>query len=354
VVFGLVSCGRTVEGAARVALDARQTRQMSVGMKAYARELAARLPIVAPDLQFVQFTQGENFGWEEQVALPRRIRRSGARLAHFFSLYAPLFAPRPYVVTIHDLIHLHFPQYFKRKVSLYYRTAVRSLCARAERVITDDERTIGDLRRFLHVDPARVRVVPLGVDERFLQAAQPLRAARPYLLYAGNHREHKDLKTLIAAWAWLPQSYEVDLYITGPDDFGGALQANSTATRRAIALGEVPAEQLPAYYAGAAALVHPALLEGFGLPLLEAMAAGCPVIATRESLPSALAEAALTFPARDDVAAGALIRRVLDDAALRAGLIEEGRRRARMLTWDRCAERTAEIYREVLRERAAR
>lgn len=343
-----------MESPSRVALDARLTRQMSVGMKTYARELAGRLPRVAPDLQFTAFTQGANFSWDEQVRLPRAIRRSGADLTHFLSLYTPVFAPRPYVVTIHDLIHLHFAKHFKSKVPLYYQTVVRFVARRAARVITDDERTIEDLERFLGVNPARVRVVPLGVAERFLQRVEPLRAPRPYLLYAGNHREHKDIPTLLAAWASLPESHAVDLYLTGADDFGGVLQAHSTASRRAAALGDLTPEQLASHYAGATALVHPALLEGFGLPLLEAMACGCPVVATQESLPRVLAGAALTFPARDTQAARTAMLHVLEDSALRARLIEEGRRRADMLTWDRCAMRTAEIYREVLRENAAR
>lgn len=337
-----------------VALDARLTRQMSVGMKTYVRELAARLPAVAPDLHFTTFRQGANFSWDEQVRLPRAIRHSGAALTHFLSLYTPALPRRPYIVTIHDLIHLHFPQYFKSKVPLYYQTVVRFAATRAARVITDDERTIDDLQRFLGVPRERVCVVPLGVEDRFLAPAEPFRAPRPYLLYSGNHREHKDIPTLLAAWASLPERYEVDLYLTGPDDFGGALQRVSTASRRAIALGDVSEKEMPSYYAGAAALVHPALLEGFGLPLLEAMACGAPVVAARESVPGALAGAALTYPARDAGAARSAIQNILDDGSLRAKLVEEGRGRARTLTWDRCAIRTAEIYRDVLRERATR
>jgi glycosyltransferase involved in cell wall biosynthesis len=350
VALGTLSGGGCVESAPLVALDARLTRQMSVGMKIYARELSARLPRVAPDLRFNAFRQGANFGWDEHVRLPRAIRRSGAALTHFLSLYTPAAAPRPYVVTIHDLIHLHFPQYFKSKVPLYYRTVVRYVARRAARVITDDDRTIEDLQRFLGVDAARVRVVPLGVEDRFLAPVNRVRAQRPYLLYAGNHRQHKDIPTLLAAWSSLPERYAVDLYITGPDDFDGVLQAHSNESRRALALGDVTHDRLAGYYAGATALVHPALLEGFGLPFLEAMACGCPVIATEQSLPRVLAGAALTFPARDPAAAAAAMAQLLDDSALRERLATAGRERARTLTWDRCAMLTAEIYREILGE----
>ncbi len=341
-----------MESTALVALDARLTRQMSVGMKTYARELAARLPRIAPDLRFTAFRQGENFGLDEQVRLPRAIRHSGAALTHFLSIYTPVLPVRPYIVTVHDLIHLHFPHYFKSKVPLYYQTVVRFVARRAARVITDDRRTVADLQHFLGVDPDRVRVVALGVEDRFLSAIEPVSPPRPYLLYVGNHRAHKDVATLLRAWNALPETFEIDLYLTGADDFGGALAAHSTQSRRAVALGDLEQDELARYYAGASALVHPALLEGFGLPMLEAMACGCPVVAAQQSLPGVLADAALTFGAGDADAARDALLRVLSDAALRTRLVKAGRERAGMLTWDRCAMETARIYREVIRENA--
>jgi glycosyltransferase involved in cell wall biosynthesis len=332
----------------RIALDGRVTRQLSVGMQAYTRELTERLPRVAPDLEFVIFREGGNFGWAEQVRLPLAIRAARPDLTHFLSHYAPALPPRPYVVTVHDLIHLLFPQHFKAKVGPYYRTLVRFICARASRVITDDERTVEDLRRYLGVAPERVRVIPLGVDDRFLQAIAPQRAERPYFLYAGNHRPHKDLRTLLAAWDALPEECTADLLITGVDDFGGARYARGN--RRVAALGQLPVEELARYYAGAVALVHPALREGFGLPMLEAMAARSPVIACSDALPWVLRGAALTFPAGDAAAASEAMRRVLTDEGLRTTLVNEGRARAEALTWDACARSTAQVYREVLEE----
>ena len=332
----------------RVALDGRITRQLSVGMQAYTRELTERLPRVAPDLEFVIFREGGNFGWAEHVQLPLAIRAARPDLTHFLSHYTPALPPRPYVVTVHDLIHLLFPGHFKAKVGPYYRTLVRFVCARAARVITDDERTVEDLQRFLGVAPERVRVIPLGVDDRFLQAIESQRAERPYFLYAGNHRQHKDLRTLFEAWEALPEECAVDLLITGVDDFGS--ERHARGHRRVAALGQLSAVQLARYYAGAAALVHPARREGFGLPMLEAMAARCPVIACTDALPWVLRGAALTFPAGDAAAASEAMRRVVTDEGLRTTLVNEGRARAEVLTWDRCARSTAQVYREVLEE----
>lgn len=321
-------------------------------MKAYATELSRRLPAVAPDLTFANFTRGGNFGWDEQVRLPLDLRAARLDLVHFFSIYTPLVSPVPSVITIHDLIHLRFPEYFKAKVGPYYRTVVRHACRRARRIVTDDEATVADLEAFLRVDPGKVRVVALGADDRFFAAFERAGAPPPrrYLLYVGNHRAHKDLATLFDAWSALPQTCDVDLYLTGPDDFGGELQRRRTPARAIVALGDVSVERLAEYYSGALALVQPALREGFGLPLLEAMAAGCPVVACADAVPRVLAPAALTFPARDVAALRAAIESLANDEGLRTRFVNLGRQTARPLTWDRCARATADIYREVLEE----
>ncbi|MBV8489860.1 MAG: glycosyltransferase, partial [Candidatus Eremiobacteraeota bacterium] len=192
-----------------IGFDARITRQQSVGMKAYVHELRARLPVVAPEYEYAFFDRGANFGWDEQVALPLAIRRARVGLMHFTGPYVPLVLPKTTIVTIHDLIHLRFPEYFKAKVGPYYRTVVRRACARAARVVTDDERTVDDLQRFLGVDPRKIRVVSLGAGDRYFQPANPPQVPRPYFLYVGNHRRHKDLATLFDAWSALPESLEI-------------------------------------------------------------------------------------------------------------------------------------------------
>lgn len=335
---------------ARVGLDARLTRQMSAGMKTYARELIARLPRIAPELTFVEFTEGGNFGWREQIELPLAMRRARLDLAHFLSQYVPVLVPRRFVVTIHDLIHLRFPEYFKAKVGPYYATVVRLACARATRVITDDQRTVDDLETLLGVNPAKVRVIPLGVSESFQQPVVPYEGIRPYLLYVGNHRKHKDLATLFDAWSGLPETSRIDLLLTGPDDFDGELQCRSEPGRAIVALGDVTTERLVAYYAGARALVQPALREGFGLPMLEAMAAGCPVVACEDAIPRVLTPAALTFRARDAGDLRSVLERLLSDEGLRTRVLNIGVKIAQELTWDRCARATADVYREVLEQ----
>jgi len=282
--------------------------------------------------------------------LPWRLRRARPRLVHFLSVYAPLLAPRPYVVTIHDLIHLRYPEYFKRSVGPYYATVVRAVCAGAARVITDDGQTVPDLERFLGVRPAKIRVIPLGVDDAYLAAAEAEPAPRPYFLYVGNHRPHKDLPTLFAAWESLDPALEVDLYLTGPDDLAPAPARPKRALGSLRFLGDVSVERLRRLYAGALALVHPSLCEGFGLPLLEAATVGTRVIACSGAIPDPLRPYVDAFAPHDVSALAGL----LANAAAKPASRQEAQRFARTQTWDRCAERTAEVYREVLEENRRR
>jgi glycosyltransferase involved in cell wall biosynthesis len=334
-----------------IALDARLTRQMSVGMKAYASEMSVRLPRVAPDLHFATFSCGANFSLAEQIVFPLQLARAKPRLTHFLSLYAPLLAPRPFVITIHDLIHLRFPAFFKRRVGPYYQTVVRAICARAARILTDDERTIDDLAHLLGVSRAKVRVVPLGVDDVYLEEVSQEARDRPYFLYVGNHRPHKDLPTLLNAWASLPEALDVDLLLTGDDDLPAGWHTQRTHGSLRF-LGDVSIQRLAQLYRGCVALVHTALCEGFGLPMLEAAAVGARVIATSEAVPSVLSAYVDRFNARDARALAALMEQALVHAEPERG--EVLRAVARQLTWDRCARATAEVYREVLEESQAR
>jgi len=335
-----------------VLLDVRITRRMSVGMRTYVEQLAKRLPVVAPSLRFDTYRRGGNFGFDEQIRLPFTALSSGARVVHFLSLYTPLVMTRPFALTIHDLIHLRYPHNFKRSVAPYYGTVVRLACARALRVITDDPRTAGDLERLLGVDRRKVRVIPLGIEDSFLAESEPEHAPRPYFLYAGNHRAHKDLQTLLVAWRRLPDTALADLYLTGEDD-DPSLDTSPRAGGVVRFLGNVQVAQLARLYRGANAYVHPALCEGFGLPMLEAASQGTRIIACRDAVPTVLDGLAQTFGPRDvDTLRGRMMASL--DRPVSEGERDALRRSARAYTWDRCAAGTAEVYREMLTELESR
>jgi glycosyltransferase involved in cell wall biosynthesis len=361
-----------------VVLDARITRQMSVGMIAYVRELVQRLPAAAPDLRFtvvsnaalappdgvevvhvderlaVNGSIGEQFGFGGVL----RRAMAGDGLVHLMSMYAPRVAPRPYVHTIHDLIHRRFPQYFKWKVKAYYALVVDPVARRAEAVITDAKATIPDLQRFMGVQPERVRVVPLGVDSRFAldAAAREQRSAavrarygldRPYVLYAGNHREHKNLETLAAAGQRVGQP--CDLVLTEAYPFSFELDRYGKSDGRIVRPGHVSDEELVGLYAGCVATVQPSLYEGFGLGVLEGMAAGAPVIVAQSpALLEVAGDAAMTFPPRDSDALTRALAQALAGGPEVEALRARARSRAAAFSWDETARRTAEVYRKCL------
>jgi len=303
------------------------------------------LPTLAPDLQTVFVGRGDNFDLAEQVGLPLALARLRPRLAHFPTPYVPRFIPVPYLVTVHDLIDLEFPQYAKRKVGPYWRAVVAPVLRGARAVVTDDERTVELLVRYASVDRTRVHAIPLGVDAPE-PLPPPVQRARPYLFYAGNQRPHKDLPTLLRAWAALPPALAVDLVLTGSEN--AELRALARPGAELVFTGALDEPALWAYHRGAAAYVQPALREGFGLPLLEALRVGTPVLAADTAVPRILAGEVETFPAGDVGALAALLERALSDPTVRERATH-ARVRSAYLTWARTVGATAALYRTLLR-----
>ena len=334
------------DGRPDVALDVRETSHTSAGMLSYVRALRRWLPRVAPDLALAEFGGGDNFDLAEQAGMPLTLARLRPRLVHFPTPYVPRFVPAAHVVTVHDLIDLEFPQYAKQKVGPYWRYVVGPVLRGARAVLTDDDVTVGLLERYLGVDPERVRVIPLGVDAPD-PLPPPMVRDRPYLFYAGNHRPHKDLATLVRAWAALPAACAADLVMTGGDEPGLRALGARGAAGALVFIGECSGEEVWRLHRGAAAYVHPALREGFGLPMLEALRAGTPVIAAAPAVPGVLAPYVQTFAAGDAGALEALLEALLAGPApvQRAS----ARAAAAALTWEHTARATADVYRELLR-----
>jgi glycosyltransferase involved in cell wall biosynthesis len=330
-----------------VLLDARETRRMSAGMRVYVRELAERLPFVASDIDLRTVTGGDIFSFTEQVELPFASRH--ADLVHFPTIFAPVMLPRKYVVTVHDLIHMRWPDLFSRTTAVYYKLFVRRLLEGAARVIVGDERTVGDCERFFGIPRDRVRVVPLGYDPALL-AVPARRADRPYVLYVGNHRAHKNLPTLLAAWERLPAGVVLDLVLTGENDLKAVERRHE---RRLVFLGELTPAEVGSAIAGASALVQPSLAEGFGLPVLEALVRGIPVIAAEEAFPQMFAPYVMRFSARDVDTLTVLLEEAANAPQRLRAQVGEGTAVARAYTWDRFAEAIADVYRETAGEPSA-
>jgi glycosyltransferase involved in cell wall biosynthesis len=329
-----------------VALDARFTPRMSAGVRAYVRALLDGMPRVAPDVRLHAVGRGLNFGLDEQIRLPAEIDRLKPDLTHYPTIFAPLRRRRPYVAMVHDLIHLQYPQYFGGTTALFYMLAAKPMLRGATLLLMSDERTADACVALLGVERERCRIVPLGYDPALFAPGEPRPARRPFIMYAGNHRPHKNLAVLYEAWAGLPEAVALDLVITGRADSAAQARYRRSGSELRYA-GVLSDAHLVAGYRAASAYVHPSLAEGFGLPMLEALVVGTPVIASASAVPSIVAPYATTFAPHDTLALRATLTDLVANPAPYRRRAAEGHAAVRAYTWDRFAAATAAVYREV-------
>jgi glycosyltransferase involved in cell wall biosynthesis len=299
--------------------------------------------------------------------LPLRLRKLRTDVYHGPAVFLP-HAKLGYrtVVTIFDLVSFLFPETVPRKYSLYMRLMTRLAAWSADRIITLSDATKHDLMRILRVLPEKIVVIPGGVGPEFAQPPPPgaveavaerygLRA--PYCLFVGNLEPRKNLTGLIAAFALVrrrlraltpvPQLVLVGTRAWLHSSIFRAVETHGLAAD-VVFTDYVPIADLPALYAGATCFIFPSLYEGFGLPVLEAMAAGTPVIAARAgSIPEVAGDAGLLVDARVPEELATAIETVLMDAALRERLIAQGRARAATYDWTSVARRTLAVYEAV-------
>ena len=301
----------------------------------------------------------------EQQHLPGAADRAGCDVVHSLASTAPLRGRAARVTTIHDLNYKLVPDAHFGLRGLGMRMLVPAAARRSRRVIAISSSTRDDLVEHLRMDPARIDVVPQGVappppdpptPERELRERLGL-GDRPVVLSASAKRPHKNLARLLLALAGIPAERRPMLVVPGyRTPYEAELRAQAEA---ASVAGDVvwapwlPAADLEGLHALAACVVFPSLYEGFGLPVLEAMARGVPVACSdRSSLPEVAGDAALLFDPEDAGAIGAAVERLLGDAGLRAELVRRGRERAARFTWERTAELTAAVYERALSQRA--
>ena len=270
------------------------------------------------------------------ITLPRALRRLRVDLVH--TQYAlPPRLPCPGVVTVHDLSFEREPELFGPKDRFVFRRVVPGAVRRAARVLTVSERTKRDLVELYGIAPTRIVVTPNGVDPAFHPSPSDTVSQRPYVLSVGAIQERKNqLAALEAATAaGLP------LVVVGPAK--DAALAEELRRGGARLEGHVEIERLAELYRGAACLVQASRFEGFGLPVLEAMASGTPVVAVREPALQEVAGNAVVFVADDGLADG-----IREAVRSRERLSAAGIERSRAFNWTKTAERTLAVYREIL------
>jgi glycosyltransferase involved in cell wall biosynthesis len=369
----------------KIAIDARKWRDYGIGT--YVRNLVRHLaridrettyfllcePSDAPTLRDLagNFTpvveNAPGYGLREHLSIPAQLRRLGADLFHSPHYVLPLLCRTPSVVTVHDCIHLLFPEYLPSRLALSYaRYMMGSAVRRSAMVLTVSEASRRDILSFYpDADPDRIHVVPNGIDPALLEdpgeeemerVRERYRIRERFVLYAGNIKPHKNLARLIAAFGLLrqrPGFDDVKLLIIGDEvnRYPSLRRAMETAGARQDVrfFGFVPERTLAALYRMAAVFAFPSLYEGFGLPPLEAMACGTPVVTSNvSSLPEVVGDAALLVDPTsvEDIAGG--IERVLSDEALRSELVARGHVRARGFSWERSVQAIHQGYLRVL------
>jgi glycosyltransferase involved in cell wall biosynthesis len=369
----------------RIAIDARKLRDYGIGT--YVRNLLRQLARQDEANEYVVLCRetdcdtvealgarfravSENAGpysIAEQFAIPMDLRRESINLFHAPHYVLPPLTPCTSVVTIHDCIHLRFPQYLPNRIGYAYaRAQMWTATHRAARVITVSEASKRDILRYFRVPESRIDVIYNAIDDRFWEkpdidemnrVRERYQLTNPFVLYAGNIKPHKNLERLIEAFHLLrqnsPDLKDVQLLIIG-DEISKYATLRRAVHRHKLHkhvrfFGFVPDQTLAALYRLANVFVFPSLYEGFGLPPLEAMASGTPVITSNvSSLPEVVGDAAVMIDPYESEAIAGAMHRVLTDEGLRADLRRKGLARAREFSWERSIARVREIYGEVM------
>jgi glycosyltransferase involved in cell wall biosynthesis len=295
--------------------------------------------------------------------IPRGLRAQRIDVFHGFDhIGVPLFAKiGRYVATIHDLIPLRWPQLVTRKHRLIVMAAYHRLRQQADLVITPSEATKADIVRYLQINPTRIAVIPWGCEarfqptgdlEHFAAVQQRYRLPARYLLFVGTLEPRKNLTTLLHAYAMLRaegRGEDLKLVVAGRmgwlySDIFKAVKSLALA-EEVIFTGFVDDDDLPDLYRGASLFVFPSLYEGFGLPILEAMASGVPVVTSdTASMPEVAGDAAILVDPHNPRAVAEAMAQVLAEDTLREALAQKGLARARRFTWDTVAQKTLDLY----------
>ncbi len=374
----------------RYVLDARTATRHFPGIGRYTINLArAMIPLLAPDEQLILLhnpTQPATwdltalagaqaqimdigcspFSPAQQWLIPSWLRQLKANVYHSPYYLMPYYPGVPVLLTVYDLIPLLYPHYASLKARLLFRWATALALRTAQRITTISEASHRDLLAIYAVPPGKVTTIHLAADPMFQpQPPQTIAALRArlnlpeqYLLYVGSNKPHKNLPRLIEAFSRFILNLEcglqhLKLVVAGVWDTRypeACRQAGASGISQQIQfLGPIAEADLPALYSGALAFVFPSEYEGFGLPVLEAMACGTPVAcANTSSLPEVAGDAALLFEPTQVNSIAEALHRLVTDAALRTSLRQQGLDRAKQFSWRQTALETLALYQKVV------
>ncbi|MDO8639152.1 MAG: glycosyltransferase family 1 protein, partial [Candidatus Daviesbacteria bacterium] len=278
------------------------------------------------------------YGFSEQIKLPKLLKELKPDLVHFPHFNVPVFYKGKFVVTIHDLIHQHFQTRNTSTLNpllhaikkIGYKKAFSSAIKNSSKIITPSEFVKGQLMKEWGIKGDKVMVTYEGVDDKIIQLAKEKSVGsfqKPYLFYIGNAQPHKNLSRLISVFSKLKEKYpDLSLVLSGPDHyFWEKIKKESHPRGGILFTGFVSEEEMVVLYKNAEAFVMPSLEEGFGIPILEAMACSCPVVSSNTaSLPEVGGDAVLYFNPEDEEDMIRVIGDILGDRGLRNDLIKKG------------------------------
>jgi len=373
----------------RVAIDARVVSSGRSGIGEYTYQLLRHFPVIDNDLDYVLFLKrfsveekrikelSSSFNIEKVSScgggkffnfikthgeLPVRLLFLKPELFHSPGPIAPLIKTCRTVLTIHDLSFLKLHGIFDKFQNCYYKNFVPYIAKKADRIITVSNNAAMDISELLHIPEEKIRVIYNGVDERFSPERSPERehnlkkrsGLSEYILFLGVLEPRKNVTRLIRAYSRLsPELSHYKLVIAGGHgwlyDEIYSLVKERSLQNRVIFTGRISDEDLPDLYRGASLFVYPSLMEGFGIPPLEAMACGIPVIASNtSSFPEVLSDAAVLINPLNEEEITSAMTDILTDKNLCNTLIDKGLKRASLFSWKESARRTLELYRELL------
>ena len=366
----------------RVGLDGRAFTSPAAGVRRYVEGLAGALATLEDGPELLALGGADsaalprgvghvaepphpptNAGWT-LVGLPRAAARARVDLIHAPAYTAPIWSGVPVVLTIHDVSYARHPEWYPYRRDWARRVFYRRSAHAASHVITDSAFSAAEITAAYRIPSSKITVAPLGVGAAFAHAAPaqasdlPPGITEPYLLHVGDLHERRNLTVvvdaLLAARRHFGAVAGLSLVLAGIDRGVGdalhAIAAEADAPDVVVLLGHVSEERLQALYRNAAALVYPSLYEGFGLPVLEAMASGTPVISSRAaSMPEVVGDAGILLDPLDAREWTGAIIKVVNDEHLRERMRHAGRARASTFTWERTARATLAVYQQVVR-----
>lgn len=327
-----------------VYVNGRYKYQRLTGVQRYAIEVISRFlgkfELIVPGNHLLMY---RGPFWE-QIILPRGIMKNGI-------LWSPTntgpLAIKNQVVTIHDLSPIDHPEWFSSRFAAWYQFLLPRLTRRVEKIITDSNFTLSRLVEVLNIPEEKVQVIPLGVSDNFQPINQPAleqiqakyNLTKPYILSLGSLEPRKNIIGITQAWNRINHDFpEFELVIVGDTGFPFKDPGIDRSISRLRLLGRIADQDLPGLYSGALCFVYPSVYEGFGLPVLEAMACGAPVITSNTtSLPEVAGDACLLINPHSSEDISEAILKVLQDGNLRETLRIKGIHRAREFSWDTTA-----------------